>query len=234
MSLKVATYNIHRCIGTDGREDVGRVAAVLQEIDAHVVGLQEAEARPSRTSRNQAQELARRLNLELIEGPLLIEGHGHYGNALLSRLPVRLLRRNRFGRIGLEARGFLHVEVADPDGPVWHVIATHLDLGPRARSAQLRVLARELALAPHPALIMGDLNEWRGWTRALATLRGAGRLLPARPSFPSRLPLLALDRIAVRGARVETGPIVHRTELSRRASDHLPVWAKLKLSSRLA
>ena len=67
MSLKVATYNIHRCIGTDGREDVGRVAAVLQEIDAQVVGLQEAEARPSRTSRNQAQELARRLNLELIE-----------------------------------------------------------------------------------------------------------------------------------------------------------------------
>ena len=170
MSLKVATYNIHRCIGTDGREDVGRVAAVLQEIDAQVVGLQEAEARPSRTSRNQAQELARRLNFELIEGPLLIEGHGHYGNALLSRLPVRLLRRSRFGRIGLQARGFLHVEVADPDGPVWHVIATHLDLGPRARSAQLRVLARELGLVPHPALIMGDLNEWRGWTRALACL----------------------------------------------------------------
>ena len=75
---------------------------------------------------------------------------------------------------------------------------------------------------------MGDLNEWRRWTRALNLLGRSGRLLPPRPSFPSRLPVLALDRIVARGAAVEEGPVVHRTELSRQASDHLPVWARLR------
>lgn len=225
--MKVATYNIHRCLGTDGREDVGRIAAVIAELGADVIGLQEAEARPSRSGLNQAEALARRLGLELLEGPLLFEGTGHYGNALLSRFPLRLLRRVRFPRLGLEPRGFLHAEALAQDGQVWHLLATHLDLGPRARSAQLHQLAAELAMAPHPALVMGDLNEWRLWTRPLAALRGAGRLLPPRPSFPSRCPVLALDRIAVRGARVEEGPVAHRTALSRQASDHLPVWARL-------
>ena len=227
-TLKVATYNVHRCVSPDGREDVGRVAAVLEELGADLIALQEAEARPSRTrGGNQAEALARRLGLGLVEGPLLLEPGGHYGNALLSRLPLRLLRRHRFLRASREARGFVHAELAAPDGRVWHVIATHLDLGPRARSAQIGTLAGELATTPHPALLMGDLNEWRAWTRALAALRGAGRLLPPRPSFPSRYPVLALDRIAVRGARALEGPVVHRTPLSRRASDHLPVWAVL-------
>jgi endonuclease/exonuclease/phosphatase family metal-dependent hydrolase len=226
--LKVATYNVHRCVGTDGREDAGRVAAVLAELGADVVALQEVESRPSRTALRQGEELARRLGLELLEGPLLFEGAGQYGNAVLSRFPLTPLRRHRFPRAGREARGFLHAELLDGDGQAWHVIATHLDLAPRARSAQLGILAAELPLAPFPALLMGDLNEWRRWTRALGLLGRSGRLLPARPSFPSRYPVLALDRIVARGARVEEGPVVHRTALSRQASDHLPVWARLR------
>lgn len=226
MTLTVATYNIHRSIGTDGREDVGRIAAVIEELDADILAIQEAEARPSRTGGNQAEELARRLNMELIEGPLLFEGNGHYGNALLSRLPLQPLRRHRFPRMGREARGFIHAEGL-VEGQPWHVIATHLDLSGRARSAQLNQLAGELMHAPYPSLLMGDLNEWRKWTRALASLRSVGTLLPPLPSFPSRYPVFPLDRIIVRGARVLDGPSVHRTALSRRASDHLPVRARL-------
>jgi endonuclease/exonuclease/phosphatase family metal-dependent hydrolase len=229
-TLKVATYNVHRCVGTDGREDVGRVAAVLAELDADLVALQEVESRPSRTRLRQGEDLARRTGRELLEGPLLFEGAGQYGNAILSRFPLAALRRHRFPRAGREARGFMRAELADGDGRAWHVIATHLDLAPRARSGQLGILAAELLLAPFPAVLMGDLNEWRRWTRALNLLGRSGRLLPPRPSFPSRLPVLALDRIVARGAAVEEGPVVHRTELSRQASDHLPVWARLRAS----
>ena len=229
MRLRVATYNIHRCLGTDGRMDVGRVAAVLEEVDADVLGLQEVESRPGRSAVNQAEELAQRLGMQLAEGPLLLAAQGHFGNAVLSRLPLKVIRRRRFARHGREPRGFVHGVVTTPAGQGWHVIVTHLGLGPAARGEQLRALAREFSFVAPPAVLMGDLNEWRAWTRSLAAVRRVATMLPSPPSFPSRYPLLRLDRIALRGAQPLVPCRVHQSALSRVASDHLPVIADLGL-----
>ena len=134
-TLKVATYNVHRCVGTDGREDAGRVAAVLAELDADVVVLQEVESRPSRTRLRQGEDLARRTGRELLEGPLLFEGAGQYGNAILSRFPLAALRRHRFPRAGREARGFMRAELVDGDGlPLAPAgLSTRPDRGPGCR-----------------------------------------------------------------------------------------------------
>ena len=87
--LRVASYNIHECVGGDGRRDPARVALVLREIDADVIGLQEVDARPSETSASmQMQYLASTLHLHSVAGPTLQRGDGHYGNALLTRRPV--------------------------------------------------------------------------------------------------------------------------------------------------
>jgi endonuclease/exonuclease/phosphatase family metal-dependent hydrolase len=233
MRLRVATYNIHRCVGVDGKMDVGRVAAVIQELGADVVALQEVESRPSRSELNQAEVLARRLGMELAEGPLMLEDGGHYGNAVLSLCPLTIMRRRRFPRSGHEPRGFLHVVAQTKSGVAWHVLATHLSLGPVVRGAQLTSIAHELSFAPAPAVMMGDLNEWRGWTRGLGNLRRVATLLSTQPSFPSRYPVLRLDRIALRGARALAPGKAHRTRLSRVASDHLPIVAELEVTSRM-
>jgi endonuclease/exonuclease/phosphatase family metal-dependent hydrolase len=226
--LLVATYNIHGCVGTDRHRDIGRIAAVLAELDADIVGLQEVDSRPSRSASAQAPELARRLDMELAEGPLLLEGDGHYGNALLSRWPLRIERRQRLPhRVG-EARGFIHAAVAPPAGCQWHVLVTHLSLGASSRRRQLAAVADELSVTmPTPAVLLADLNEWYGWARGLAGLGRVATLLAAPPTFPSRRPMLRLDRIALRGCRATRPAWTHRTALSAVASDHLPLLAEI-------
>lgn len=174
----------------------------------------------------QAPELARRLGMELAEGPLLIEGDGHYGNALLSRWPLRVERRERLPQWTGEPRGFIHAAVVDPTGLEWHLLVSHLSLGPLSRRRQLAVLARELAMITEPAVLLADLNEWLG-ARRLAVLGRVATLLPSPPTFPSGRPFLRLDRMALRGCRAVEPPVVHLTPTSRVASDHLPLKARL-------
>jgi endonuclease/exonuclease/phosphatase family metal-dependent hydrolase len=227
--IRVATYNIHAAIGADRRRDLERIAAVIEEIGPDVIGLQELESRASRGSADQAMRLATMLGMACVEGPMLLEGAGWYGNAILSRLPVLAEQRLRFPDHSGEPRGAVGVVVGAPDGTRWRLINTHLDLWSRSRLRQVQSLARILETAGgDPCILLGDLNEWRPWAPALVPLRRLGYVPPAPPSYPSRWPLFALDRIVVRRCRLE-GPLRrHLTELSRRASDHLPVIAEVR------
>ncbi|MGH6904762.1 MAG: endonuclease/exonuclease/phosphatase family protein, partial [Geminicoccaceae bacterium] len=98
--IRVATYNVHGCRGRDGRRDVARIARVLGEIRADVVGLQEVESRHGRSDVDQAERLAGALGMACVEGPLLRAERGWYGNALLSRLKVESVRRVLFDACG--------------------------------------------------------------------------------------------------------------------------------------
>jgi endonuclease/exonuclease/phosphatase family metal-dependent hydrolase len=225
--IRVATYNVHGCRGRDGRRDVARIAHVLREIDADVVGLQEVESRHGRSDVDQGERLAGALGMACVEGPLLRAERGWYGNALLSRLKVESVRRVLFDACGKEARGALVCDLLGDAGS-WRVMTTHLDLRSRHRRRQFEALLDELVPdRGQPTVLMGDFNEWWPFSRALAALRRHAALPPAPPTFPSWLPVMRLDRLAHSGCRLQDEVRCHLTPLSRLASDHLPVFADL-------
>jgi endonuclease/exonuclease/phosphatase family metal-dependent hydrolase len=226
--IRIATYNIHAAVGADRRRDLGRIAAVIEEIDADVVALQEVESRASRGSSDQAMRLGAMLAMDCVEGPMLLEGAGWYGNAILSRLPILREQRWRFPDHSGEPRGAVGVVVDDPHRGRWRLITTHLDLWSRSRLRQVQSIVRLFeADRADPWILMGDFNEWRPWASSLARLRRLGCVPPAPASYPSRLPLFALDRMVLRDCSL-AGPLRrHVSELSRRASDHLPIIAEL-------
>jgi endonuclease/exonuclease/phosphatase family metal-dependent hydrolase len=227
--LRVASYNVHGCLGWDGRRDVARIVRILREIDADVIGLQEVESRHGRSDLDQAEEFAAALGLTCIEGPLLHHVHrGWYGNALLTRLEVTAVRRVLFDSHGGEARGAIVGDLRAGDGTCWRVMTTHLDLHSRHRRRQFETLLDELVpTTRQPTVLMGDFNEWWPRSHGLAALRRHAELPPAPRTFPSWLPILHLDRIAFSACRLRGGIRRHLTPLTRRASDHLPIFADL-------
>jgi endonuclease/exonuclease/phosphatase family metal-dependent hydrolase len=158
---------------------------------------------------------------------------GELGNAILSRWPITSLFVLDLSFSRLERRSALAAEFKLGKRSLT-VVATHLALRDRTRQRQVRTILSHPQLQG-PVVLMGDLNAWRRSkaTQALDAALGAhgNRRWPA--SFPSARPILALDRIYSRGAQVETLE-VHRSTAARRASDHLPVIAALKLPAMVA
>lgn len=232
--VRFATFNVHGCIGTDGREDVPRVAAAIAALDADVVALQEVDSRgASRGSRRQLDELAERTGMMPIAGPTIFEPNGDYGNGVLSRIEPESVNRVDISVAGREPRGFLSVTLVLDGSELVRFSATHLGLSRRERRRQATRIVEELR--PRSGIgvdiIAGDFNEWWPLGTALRLLRGTFPAEVARRSFPSRLPLAALDRVLGRPpGRLE--PVsVSLPASARAASDHLPVVAKLSGSS---
>ncbi len=227
-TLRIASWNIHKGVGTDRRRDLARTAEVIGEIGADIFALQEVDTRfGTRTGL---------LNLEMIEAehglkavPVGIgPAHGWHGNLILVR-DAEVEEVHRLVLPGLEPRGALMVDLAVAGRPL-RVVGAHLGLLPQSRAAQTKLLVeRVMAMDDRPALLMGDLNEWRANGKAIGLL--ARHFVPgaAVPSFPSRAPFLALDRImSCNRARVSE-LAAHDTPLARRASDHLPLKARLAI-----
>lgn len=227
--VTIATYNIHKCVGRDGRFDPDRTAAVIAELDVDVLAIQEADRRfGGRTGLLDLAAIARATGLEAV--PVGIEGgsHGWHGNLILARGGQALAVR-RIALPGHEPRGALVADLAFEAGPL-RVIATHLALLRSARRRQVALLRATVCAETDtlPMVLMGDLNEWRrAALHGLAPEFGPGERRV--PSFPSGFPMLALDRIFARPDAIVTDFSVHDTPLARRASDHLPVRARLRL-----
>jgi endonuclease/exonuclease/phosphatase family metal-dependent hydrolase len=221
--VRIASYNVHQCVGADGRRDPGRVADVLREIDADVVGLQEVDARPGHGSDSEQMDfLARRLGLTAIAGPTIVRHDGTYGNALLTRRPVRDVRPIDLTFYRREPRGAIDADL-DVDGALLRVVVTHLGLSPRERRWQVQKLVQHLGAGPRDGVVVcGDINEWFGVGRPLRWLHRALGRCPALRTFPARLPLFALDRVWVRPREAMLGARAHASPTARVASDHLP------------
>ncbi|HEY7640633.1 MAG TPA: endonuclease/exonuclease/phosphatase family protein [Steroidobacteraceae bacterium] len=227
-SIAIGSYNVHSCVGwLDRRHSPARIAAVLQELDCDIYALQEVDnAEGGGEDSMQLEYLSRVLGMAAVPGLRIVRHSGEFGNALLTRLPIVSVHRHDLSYWRFEPRGALDVEL-DLGHHKLRVIATHLGLSRRERRSQWRHLLRAVAAAPAelPTVVLGDMNEW---LPASATLRDAHRILGeplAPPAFPAFAPFLALTRIWVRPVGAMTSIAVHRTPLSRRASDHLPVKA---------
>jgi endonuclease/exonuclease/phosphatase family metal-dependent hydrolase len=232
--VKVATYNIHTCIGVDRRYDPGRIGAVLREIGADIASLQEVDAR-RRSDRyaDQWAYLGEVTGRRVITGTGIREHRGRFDNAILTRFPVLAARAIDLTVTGYEPRGAIDADLLI-GGRVLRVIATHLGLHGTERRLQVNRLMAVLGeplpasrQAAHAVLLMGDLNEWRGRSGAIRSLdRRLGPSASAR-TFPSWLPVLALDRIYADGPAVLRDVHVYRSPLARLASDHLPLVGNL-------
>jgi endonuclease/exonuclease/phosphatase family metal-dependent hydrolase len=229
-SLRVATYNIHACVGVDRRCDPARVAAVLRGIAADIVCLQEVGG-GGRTGRQAEQwaYLGEATGCHVVFGTGVREHRRRFGNAILSRFPVLQARSIDLTVAGCEPRGAIDADLAVGER-VLRVVATHFGLRAGERRLQASRLVAALGEPAAPdrrnadaVLLMGDLNEWRGRYGTLGALdRRLGRS-PTPRTFPSWLPVLPLDRIYTDGPAVLGEVSVCRTPLARLASDHLPL-----------
>jgi endonuclease/exonuclease/phosphatase family metal-dependent hydrolase len=227
MNFTVASYNIHKCAGLDGRVDLDRIADVIREIDADLIGVQEV-------FRPQALGLAERLGVEVAMGPTRERDGQLYGNAILTRLAIRGSRTFDLSRPDREPRGGIRLDLALADGLLLHLFNVHFGLKIRERAAQVRMLVREHILHDEltgPRVVVGDLNEWFWFPGAVGrTLRRELHGPRIRRTHPAPLPLFPLDRIYWDRDLAADGFHVHRSRLARVASDHLPVVARLRMA----
>jgi len=232
-TLNIVTWNVHGCVGRDGRRDVDRVASVLSKTNADIIGLQEVDCRnPVPTGGSQLERLASLTGLEAVAGPTRHEGEGFFGNAVLSRHSIGDVALINVSVRGREPRGILHARLQIGSHSV-DLFNTHFGLNPGERRRQVqRLLEAADALGDATTLVViGDFNEWRARAAALVRLSAAFGAVPAVRTFPSRFPILALDRVWVR-PRPALGDLrAVQTPLARIASDHLPVRAVVMLTA---
>lgn len=225
-SLKIATYNIHACVGRDACADPQRIIQVLRELNADILALQEVGGE-SGTNLSLLQHLAAETGLQPIADTATRRGARHFGNALLTRLPVLTVNRVDLSWPHREPRGALEVTL-DWRGLCIHTIATHLGLMPAERREQVRCLLGLFeARKADVSILLGDLNEWLLWGRTLRWLRRHFPPTPHLRTFPACLPLFALDRIWVEPRTALVNIQVHDSPAARLASDHLPLKAEL-------
>jgi endonuclease/exonuclease/phosphatase family metal-dependent hydrolase len=251
-TITVASYNMRKAIGTDRRRRPDRVLHVLQEIDADVVALQEADKRIGGRGAAVPHELIdehgmykpvmlrvrHKRTLESLPGGKQAEklfkiktrNLGWHGNALLVKKHVHVMDVAALELPMLEPRGAVMAELLIADRAV-RVIGMHLDLSGLWRRRQMRAILEAIEQRPQkmPTILMGDTNEWRDAGGFLRELNGSYRVAPTGPSFHSRRPIASLDRIIVDQALAIEAAGVHASAEARKASDHLPIWARVAL-----
>jgi endonuclease/exonuclease/phosphatase family metal-dependent hydrolase len=242
---RIMTYNVHRCVGTDGRLDVPRIAKVIASCRPDVVALQELDVGRARTGGvDQAHAIAQLLGMSFHFHPAFMVEEERYGDAILSVTPIRLVKAGPLPGShavrGLEPRGALWVKL-ELGGAELDVVNTHLGLIPHEQRAQADALlgAEWMGHADctDPAILLGDFNatpRHRAYQRLAARLRDAHRDRSGRraATFPSRLPMLRIDHVFVsRSVRV-TGVHALGGALARIASDHLPLVVDFHVEGR--
>ena len=234
MSLTFASYNIHKAVGLDRRRNPERIMAVLHEIDADVVALQEADRRFGRRE----SVLPRQLLDDLSNYRAVPLGHrphsiGWHGNALLVKRGITVIEAGIVPLPTLEPRGAVRADLLIAGQRV-RVVGMHLDLSGLRRRQQLHAILThcERCGPPCPMVLMGDFNEWALHGGAFGEFHAPWRVLAPGRSFPSRRPVAQLDRIVISPEWKLTETAVHHSVLAARASDHLPVFARIEMPKK--
>ena len=246
--ITVASYNMRKAVGIDRKRDPHRVLDVLHEIDADIVALQEADKRVGGRGSAVPHELIddyglykpvhlgvrhkRRLEKVRKHADRLLKldtrNIGWHGNAILVKRHIGVLDSAVIELPTLEPRGAVIAELLVGNLAV-RVVGMHLDLSGLWRRRQVKAILEAIAERPQemPTILMGDTNEWRTLAGCLKDIGPDFHIAPTGPSFHARRPVAALDRIIVhRDLNIEAAG-VHMSHSARRASDHLPIWARV-------
>lgn len=243
-SLRVMTYNVHSCIGMDGRLSPARIARVIARYAPDAVALQELEVGRWQTGGvDQAEWIATRLDMTLhFHAAIRLEAEG-YGNAVMSRYPMQVVRAGHLPQLRphayFEPRGALWVTL-DVRGTPVHLLNAHLSLWPRERRLQVEtLLGPEWLSDPRcqgPVLLCGDLNMTPGshaYRHLQQRLQDAQRVLRGHRPLPTwfgRYPLTRLDHVFVAPGTDVMSIEVPTSELAKVASDHLPLIVEIRVA----
>jgi len=226
--IRIATWNVHACVGRDKRFDPERVASVIVELDADIVALQEFTYPASVALESRTPAVLTTLDRYTCAlGPTRSTVTECFGNALFTRHPIREVHRIDLSMASREPRGALAATI-DVGGRLVHVLAAHLGLRLHERRFQVRQILDYLdSVRGTLFVVLGDFNDWLPGRSVVHLLdRRLGRP-PRAPSYPVTWPVVSLDRIWVHPARALRRIFSHRTAAARLASDHLPVIAEI-------
>jgi endonuclease/exonuclease/phosphatase family metal-dependent hydrolase len=230
--IKVASYNMRKAVGTDRRREPERTLQVLREIDADVIALQEADRRFGRREGVIPLHLLEEHSpWKAVPFGARVGSMGWHGNALLVRKDAVVSDCEAIHLPALEPRGAVMADVS-VNGVTLRFVGMHLDLSGLWRRRQAHTILNHVAAptARYPAVLMGDLNEWRQHSGCLRDFARDFVSAPTGPSFHARRPVARLDRILVSSELRVIDCGVHASLAARTASDHLPIWAKLDLA----
>lgn len=228
--IKVASYNMRKGIGLDRRRDPARVLDVLEEIDADIVALQEADrrfgTRASAIPRHMLHDHGAYVPVTLTDRPHSI---GWHGNALLVRKDAVVEESHALHLPTLEPRGAVAATIRIR-GTRLRIVGMHLDISGLRRRQQARAILNHIADGEAiPTILMGDCNEWRANGGCLNDFAADHPAVDTGHSFHSRRLMARLDRIFASPDLVPLSAGVHASALAARASDHLPIWAQFAL-----
>jgi endonuclease/exonuclease/phosphatase family metal-dependent hydrolase len=237
-TIRIATYNIHKCVGIDRRYAPERIVEVLREIDADAVAMQEVLCHSKNHRRDhQAEYIAEELGMDYRLGENRKIRGGDYGNVVLSRLPIKDATNYDISVHKYEPRGCLRTEIA-VNGTSLHFVNIHMGTSYFERRKQVhRVLASHVLDHPEfigKRIVAGDFNEW---TSGLTTrlFKENFRSVDARlhlgtsRTFPGVFPVLHLDHVYFDETFRLRSAFLHRSRTSLVASDHLPIVAEFEV-----
>ncbi|MBL9188826.1 MAG: endonuclease/exonuclease/phosphatase family protein [Opitutaceae bacterium] len=235
MTLRVMSYNIHHAEGLDGKLDVARIAQVIVDAKADLVGLQEVDRGVERTQRRDLPaELAKLTGLTVQFDKNIAHQGGDYGNAVLSRFPIKRAKNTHLKSFANgEQRGVQQL-ILDVQGREVLFLNTHLDA--RRDTAEREHSATELraivsAAGAMPVILVGDFNATPD-AKSIAPLHDiltdAWTAVSQEPGFtiPVKKPSKRIDYIWITPATITP---VKMAVLHSEASDHLPIVVELRL-----
>jgi endonuclease/exonuclease/phosphatase family metal-dependent hydrolase len=242
LRLRVATYNVHGCVGIDGRRSESRIAKVIADLNVDIIGLQELDLDRRRSAgTDQAGLIAEQLGWTRFFHPAMQRAEEKYGDAILSRYPMNLRQAALLPGTApfycRETRGALWATVATPLGQI-HVFNTHFGLGRKERLIQAQLLAGPDWLGRVPdnesTIILGDFNStvksppYQMLARAMRDARSFINPPPALRSYPTQWPLVGVDHIFLSSLLIARTVEVASSLQARIASDHFPVVAEIQ------
>jgi endonuclease/exonuclease/phosphatase family metal-dependent hydrolase len=240
--LRVLCYNVHWCLGTDGKYDVARLADVINKAKPDLVALQEVDVGVKRSGRvHDVRELSKLTGLAARFGPTQLYEGGLFGNAVMTRLPILdvsihpLPYTESTDERTTYPRGAIAVTMQGPDGKPLRFVSTHFQHNvPEDRLAEAKainklfaadgdglrtILAGDMNAVPDAEPVTELLKKWKNAIDEAAT-----------PTAPATKPRSRIDYVFYRAAsqfRVVESKVIPESI----ASDHRPVLAVLELSS---